>query len=225
MLDIQAVCFDLDGTLVDSGPFNHHMIRRVAQRHGGDLSEEDWAIVNSLGMPAIYAHVKQRFPGLNIEQEAFINASADLSGLNGLSATFKVAACPGMREIIGYCHGLHVPMAVVTNAPRALMEHHMRSAGGFPEIHWHNTACDVKAAGRSPKPSPDPYLMAAERFKLSPRQCLAYEDSDAGQKSALAAGMRVIRIWDGKGVKPDKTPYIARTADDLIRLTRELIPA
>ena len=41
------------------------------------------------------------------------------------------------------------------------------------------------------KPDPAPYLLAAKRLNVNPSECWAFEDSNAGMKSAIAAGCRV----------------------------------
>jgi beta-phosphoglucomutase-like phosphatase (HAD superfamily) len=44
------------------------------------------------------------------------------------------------------------------------------------------------------KPHPDPYLHAAESFGLEVLECLAFEDSNTGISSSLAAGMPTIAV-------------------------------
>lgn len=44
------------------------------------------------------------------------------------------------------------------------------------------------------KPNPDPYLAAAKALNVSPLDCLVFEDSRGGIKSAQSAGMKVIGI-------------------------------
>lgn len=44
------------------------------------------------------------------------------------------------------------------------------------------------------KPSPEPYLLAAER--LGARQPLVVEDSDAGVAAGRAAGFEVLRVTE-----------------------------
>ncbi len=44
------------------------------------------------------------------------------------------------------------------------------------------------------KPNPEPYLLAAKKLKLAPRECIAIEDSINGIASAKAAGMACIAI-------------------------------
>jgi beta-phosphoglucomutase-like phosphatase (HAD superfamily) len=44
------------------------------------------------------------------------------------------------------------------------------------------------------KPAPDVYLEAARRLGVRPERCAAVEDSEAGIRSAKAAGMRVLAV-------------------------------
>lgn len=46
------------------------------------------------------------------------------------------------------------------------------------------------------KPSPDPFLKAAERLGVESRLCLALEDSHIGVRSASAAGMMTVMVPD-----------------------------
>jgi HAD superfamily hydrolase (TIGR01509 family) len=46
------------------------------------------------------------------------------------------------------------------------------------------------------KPDPEIYLKAAEKLGYSPEECIAFEDSDNGVRSAHAAGIKVIQITD-----------------------------
>ena len=52
------------------------------------------------------------------------------------------------------------------------------------------TADEVKRS----KPEPDSYLLAAEGLGLSPKHCVAIEDSSSGVQSARAAGMIVLAV-------------------------------
>ena len=44
------------------------------------------------------------------------------------------------------------------------------------------------------KPAPDPFLIAANLLNVPPSECLVFEDADLGIESAIAAGMKWVRI-------------------------------
>lgn len=52
------------------------------------------------------------------------------------------------------------------------------------------------------KPSPDPYVLGAERLNVQREHCIVFEDTTAGIRSGRAAGMRVIAI-SGEADRPD----------------------
>jgi beta-phosphoglucomutase-like phosphatase (HAD superfamily) len=61
---------------------------------------------------------------------------------------------------------------------------------------WLNVI-DLRVMGDDPelalgKPAPDPFLLAARRLKVSPADCWAFEDSQAGALSASLAGCQVL---------------------------------
>jgi beta-phosphoglucomutase-like phosphatase (HAD superfamily) len=48
------------------------------------------------------------------------------------------------------------------------------------------------------KPAPDLFLLAAQRLKITPAECIVLEDSEAGIRAARAAGMTPILVPDLK---------------------------
>jgi beta-phosphoglucomutase-like phosphatase (HAD superfamily) len=44
------------------------------------------------------------------------------------------------------------------------------------------------------KPAPDVFLLAAERLRVPPDQCVVLEDAEKGVRAAHAAGMKCIAI-------------------------------
>ena len=47
-----------------------------------------------------------------------------------------------------------------------------------------------------PKPFPDIYKRTAELLKINPKNCIAFEDSPAGTKSAIKSGCVTVQIPD-----------------------------
>jgi beta-phosphoglucomutase-like phosphatase (HAD superfamily) len=82
--------------------------------------------------------------------------------------------------------GLRLAIATTTSFVNvtSLLAHSLGSDGG----EWFEVigAGDVVPAK---KPAPDIYTHVLERLALDPRECMAFEDSGNGLRSALAAGL------------------------------------
>ena len=73
------------------------------------------------------------------------------------------------------------------------------------------------------KPAPDLHLHIASKFEVSPKDCLVIEDSPAGVKAALDAGMRVIGFTRGSHMTPKHIELLKEAgAKSLVRNTEEL---
>ena len=80
--------------------------------------------------------------------------------------------------------------AVATMSQRAEALHVLRSLELEQTLDLVLTREDVQ----NPKPDPEIYLMAASKLSVPPNECLALEDSPAGVKAGVAAGMNVIAV-------------------------------
>jgi beta-phosphoglucomutase len=83
-----------------------------------------------------------------------------------------------------------VPKAVGTNAEPPNMHFVLER---FGLRRYLQVTVDGSQVSR-PKPFPDIYLRAAELLKVSPENCIVFEDSPTGATAGLAAGMRVVGI-------------------------------
>ena len=76
------------------------------------------------------------------------------------------------------------------------------------------------------KPFPDVYLEAARRLKVSPEECLVFEDIVPGILAGKAAGMEVCAVHDTYSVpqeneKKECADYYIRTYNEIINNTYE----
>ncbi|MEV6105006.1 HAD-IA family hydrolase [Streptomyces sp. NPDC051940] len=191
-VEIQAVLFDLDGTLVDSDPAIHRHTVRWAHRHALD---PDTVVRVSQGRRDI-DFIRELVPHADAEAELawFDEVSVADSG--------DVAPAPGARRLLA-----DLPAgswAVVTSATRPVAYSRL-AAAGLPVPELLVCAGDV-AQG---KPSPQGYLAAARRFDADPARCLVIEDSEVGLLAARAAGMPAL------AVAGPRTPVHGRRIEDL----------
>ena len=100
-------------------------------------------------------------------------------------------------------------MAVATSTERPIAQAQLGGHGLLPRFSVVTTGNEVVNG----KPSPDLFLLTAERLAVEPVQCLVLEDSEAGVIAAHRAGMRVYCVPDIKAPSPE----VEALADDSIR--------
>lgn len=179
-LHVDAVLFDLDGTLVDSTASVERNWARLADRLGRPFAELEPLIH---GIPA--AQVLRMLDPAMPEDEIAGHAQFLQDGES--TDTGDVLAQPGALTMLD---GLPTSRwAIVTSGSLRLATARM-TAAAIPRPRVLVTADDV-AIG---KPAPDPYLAGARAIGFPPERCLVLEDAPAGVASAQAAGCPVIGI-------------------------------
>ena len=103
----------------------------------------------------------------------------------------------GIIALLEWLQSQNIPMVVATSTHNVLAHKKLQLAG-LAHYFSHITSGDEVING---KPAPEIYLLAAQRLHISPEQCLAFEDSNNGVKSAIAANMTGLQIIDL--VEPD----------------------
>lgn len=176
----RALLIDMDGTLVNSDAAVERVWRRWAEQHGLNGDEVIKVAHGRQGQ----ATMAILLPHRPVEQNRADNArilseeTADVEG---------VVAVPGAAAFLASLR--EVPHALVTSANVALSAARM-SAAGLPLPAIRVTAESVTAS----KPHPEGFLNAAENLGVAAKDCLVFEDSDAGIAAGRAAGMRVVGI-------------------------------
>lgn len=96
-------------------------------------------------------------------------------------------------ELLGQAHESRVPAVLVTASDRPLVDIVLDQLHAFVDFI---PFTDVVAGGEAErgKPHPDPYLLAADRIAIDPRNALALEDSPTGVRAAIAAGCAVVAV-------------------------------
>lgn len=111
--------------------------------------------------------------------------------LNRLS---KTDILPGVMKLITALQERHVLTAIGSsskNTPVILNKIGLENV--FDAVVDGN---DIKNS----KPDPEVFLLAAERLRISPEDCIVVEDAEAGIAAARAAGMKTVGVGAAAGL-------------------------
>ncbi|NET35703.1 MAG: HAD family phosphatase [Cyanothece sp. SIO1E1] len=183
---LQAVLFDLDGTLANTDPIHFVTWQHILRDYGLDIDLPFYQkhfsgrlnpdIIRDL-LPHLSPAENEQ---LGIEKETRFrdNAQGQLKPLSGLLA------------LIGWIGQQGLKTAIVTNAPRANAEFMLQTLN-LTQIFATVILSETLPVG---KPDPLPYQEALHRLKITPETALVFEDSPAGIRSAIAAGITTVGI-------------------------------
>jgi HAD superfamily hydrolase (TIGR01509 family) len=114
----------------------------------------------------------------------------------------RVPLRPGVARLLAEARAEGLRLALVTSASRATLKPILRHSLGADLVQQF----DVLVCGEDvshKKPAPDLYLLALARLDLSPRQCVAIEDSEMGLAAATAAGVATVVTTNDNTVHED----------------------
>ncbi len=183
----KGVIFDMDGVLVDSEPFIIEASRQMFAEHGVKVRPEDFHPFTGMGENRFLGGVAEKysFP-LVIERDKKRTYDIYLEIIKG-----RLEPLPGVREFIARCRRLGKRMAVASSADRR------KVSGNLAQIGIAAQSFDAVVTGEdvaNKKPAPDIFLLAAERIRIDPKECLVIEDAPSGVQAAKAAGSKCLGI-------------------------------
>lgn len=194
---LQAVLFDMDGLLVDTEPLWTVAEGELAARYGARLTVAAKAAVIGTRLDVAVPTLLGLF-GAPVTPGEVARASAFLLDRMATLLAEPFGLRPGAGELLAALTAEGIPTALVSSSYRLLVD---TVLAGRVWPFAITVAGDEVAHG---KPHPLPYLMAAGRLGVDPRQCVVLEDSPAGAASGLAAGCAVLAVPSvaGAGLAP-----------------------
>lgn len=184
----RAVIFDHDGTLVDSEPVHLACWQHTLAPFAQGLSAQQYAN-NLSGMPSSRS-AKWLVDTFELSTSAETLLLAKQTHLSRYLAEQACPLMPDIRALLDLLAHSGVPLAVASGASRAEVERSL----SYHDIEHYFHACVTKDEVTNNKPAPDVYLLAAQSLGIAAADCVAIEDSDSGQRAALAAGMQCLRL-------------------------------
>lgn len=182
---IKGLIFDCDGTLVDTMALHFQAWTAVLRRHSLEFSEERFYAWAGLPTDRIIERLAAE-RGIAVDAQA-IAAERDACFHSQPESEFRP-----VEPVVAIARRFRgqLPMAVATGSTLVSARASLQAIG---ILDWFDSVVSSQEVVH-PKPAPDVFLLAAERIKIDPAHCVAFEDGDAGLTAARVAGMQVVDI-------------------------------
>jgi beta-phosphoglucomutase-like phosphatase (HAD superfamily) len=199
-MELQALIFDVDGTLADTERDGHRPAFNAAFAEAGLIWHWDEDLYGELlavsgGKERIRHFAASRDPAFLDRHDADLRIRA----LHAAKTRFYLAELdggaiplrPGVARLLRQARAAGLRLAIATTTSPENVAALLRSTLGADAPGWFEAigAGDVVTAK---KPAPDIYLWVLQRLGLPAAACLAFEDSANGLRSSLAAGLATV---------------------------------
>jgi HAD superfamily hydrolase (TIGR01509 family) len=206
VLPIGLVIFDCDGVLIDSEALCDRVVSAELIADGWRLSPAD---CHRLFLGLTFADTQR-------VAEAHLGRSLGSDWVERIvrrvTAVMADEAEPiaGARKALEGTIALGLPVRIASNSSRLEMAAKFGRSGLADLVEGRiHSAYDLMARGKRGKPDPDLFLEAAAAEGVAPGRCVVVEDSLAGVRAAVAAGMICL------GFSPDNDGTHLRAAGAL----------
>ena len=207
-MKIKGLIFDMDGLLIDTEKLSYEALVYDCRHRGYELTLELFLSIRSLSIPKC----EEKFKGY-FGQDFDFQDSFDKHFLYMREHIDKygVPMKKGADSILKYARSKGLRVALATSTPLGIAEGYLRSLGLWEYFDKVQSAADIKNG----KPAPDVYLAAAKLLELEPCECMAFEDSPNGVRSASSAGCVTVMVPDLSGPDEELEKLIYACAEDL----------
>lgn len=186
--NMQAVLFDLDGTLVDSMWMWKSIDIEYLGRFGIPYQEGLQQAIEGMSFSETAAYFKEHFQ----IPDSIDQMKDDWNTMAFEKYAHEVPLKPGAAQFLDELKRRGIKVGIATSNSIKLVMTVLEALGIGEQIDTVVTGCEV-AHG---KPSPDIYLEAADRLGAEYGRCLVFEDIVPGIQAARAAGMYVFCVED-----------------------------
>lgn len=186
--NIDAVIFDLDGTLIDSMWVWKQIDIDFLGRYGLDLPDDLQTAISGMSFTETAAYFKERFHLSDTVEEI-------KETWNEMAFEKYMNEAPLKTGVLKFLQDLKeqgIKTGIATSNSRHLVESVTRQLGISTYFDSIRTSCEVNKG----KPAPDIYLLVASELGVKPERCLVFEDITEGIMAGKNANMKVCAVED-----------------------------
>ena len=182
----KAVIWDMDGVIADTAPYHLKAWQEVLHKRGVNFTEEDFRHCFGQRNDTIIRNAL----GKEVAQEEINAIAREKEAGFRQKVKQNIKPLPGAIKLIKSLGERGFKLALASSAPIENIQLVIIGLGISDYFHAIITGRDVTEG----KPSPQSFLLAAQKLGIEPKNCIVVEDAVAGVSAAKKAGMRCLAI-------------------------------
>ena len=221
LTNIDAVIFDIDGTLVDSMHVWTDIDDIFLEKYHLEEPENFHEGMEGKSYSETAQYFLDLFPELPHTKQELENEWHEMAFE---IYTKELQLKKGAYDFIVDMHKAGIKLGIATSNSRDLAEGLLMNTGVWQYLDAVWTSDEAKAG----KPAPDVYLKVAESLGVKPERCLVFEDVPNGILAGINAGMKVCAVEDPfskpqEERKKELADYYIQDYDDIKNNTYEVL--
>lgn len=186
--NIEAIIFDLDGTLIDSMGIWKDIDIEYLAKFGYELPSNLQECLEGKCFHDTAIYFKERF---NIK-DSIETIENDWNQMAEDKYKNEIFLKDGVIELLKYAKKNNIKLGIATSNSKHLVTTFLKSRKIYDMFDAILTGNETKLS----KPNPEVYLKVASLLNISPNKCLVFEDVIPGIMAGKNAGMRVCAVDD-----------------------------
>lgn len=214
---VQAVLFDLDGTLIDTAPDFIRIIGLMCQQAQIQVPADE--LIRAQVSEGARAMVQLIYPDLEINSPELLAIRQQFLDIYQQNIAVDTCLFPHMHHLLDSLDTLGLPWGIVTNKPRGLSELLLAALNL-------STRCQVLVCPEDvthSKPHPEPMYLAAQQLGIAPERIIYVGDHPRDIDAGRAAGMPTVLAAYGYLPPAYRDDLEAWQADHIVYTVEQLI--
>lgn len=218
---IEAIIFDLDGTLVNSMWIWTAVDEEYFEKYDLTVPDDFFEAMEGKSYTEVAQLYLDTFPELTCSVEELKQEWQDMTYEK---YTKELSLKPGAYEMIEALYKTGIKFGISSSNSIELVNATLDALNVRQFFEAVHTSCEVKSG----KPCPDVYLLTAANLNVSPDKCLVFEDIPKGILAGKNAGMRVCAIDDEfsknqEDIKRELADFYINDYTDILNSTYEVL--